>query len=82
MEEFLAFRDQYQDADSAAAAMKVFDDLREAQNQPAQTLMGEARGLFNQNKRPEGYAKVQEVAAKYPASTSYRLAKTWLAEPR
>ncbi len=77
---FLAFRDEYEFADAATPAMKAFDDLRKAQNEPAQKLMNEARGEFNQQKRPEGYAKVQEVVDKYPASNSYRLAKTWLAE--
>ncbi len=43
--------------------------------------MGEARGMFNQNKRPDGFVLVQQVADKYLASTSYRLARTWLAEP-
>ncbi len=81
MDDFLAYRDDYEYAPSVAALMKTFDAMRQAQNEPAQKLMGEARGFFNQNKRPDGYAKVQEVADKYPASTSYRLAKTWLAEP-
>ena len=61
--------------------MHAFDQIRRAQDEPAAKLMGEARGFFNQNKRPDGYKKVQEVADKYPASSSYRLAKTWLAEP-
>ena len=44
--------------------------------------MGEARRAFNQGKRDEGYAKAKEVAAKYYASTSYRLAKKWAAEQK
>jgi len=81
VDDFLAFRDQYEYADSASESMKAFNALRAEQNGAAQKVMGEARGLFNQSKRSDGYVLVQQVADKYPASTSYRLAKTWLAEP-
>ncbi len=79
--DFLAFREQYEYADSASAAMKAFNALRAEQNEPAKKLIGEAQALFNQNKRPDGFVLVQQVADKYPASTSYRQAKIWLAEP-
>ncbi len=42
--------------------------------------MGEARSLFQQGRRDEGYAKAKEVVDAYYASSSYRTAKRWLAE--
>lgn len=60
--------------------MLAFDEIRAGQNAPASRLMGEARGAFRQGKRDEGYAKAGEVVARFPASTSYRLAKLWVAE--
>lgn len=77
---FLAFRDDYALAPAAAEVMAAFDALRARQDDPARKLMGEARNLFGQNRRDQGYAKVKEVVDKYPASSSYRLAKQWLAE--
>ena len=44
--------------------------------------MGEARGLFQQGRRDDGFAKAKEVVDKYYASSSYRLARKWLAEQR
>jgi predicted esterase len=82
VDDFLAFRDEYEYADAASAAMAAFNDLRAQQDQPASTAMGEARQAFRQGKRDEGYAKAKEVVAKYPASTSYRLAKKWAAEQK
>jgi hypothetical protein len=38
--------------------------------------------MFQQGKRDAGFAKAKEVVDKYYASTSYRLAKKWLAEPK
>ena len=81
VDDFLVFRDEYEFADSASEAMKAFNALRLEQNEPAQKMMKEARGMFNQSKRPDGYVLVQKVADQYPASASYRLAKSWLAEP-
>ena len=77
---FLAFRDDFAFADAAGEAMSAFDALRARHDEPARKLMGEARGLFQQGKRDEGYAKVKEVVDKYYASSSYRLARQWLAE--
>ena len=79
-DDFYAFRDEYEYADSAQEAMKLFEAFRAEQNEPAQKLMNEARGFFNKGQQPDGYKKWEEVVAKYPASTSYRNAKRWLAE--
>jgi predicted esterase len=77
---FLAFRDDYALAPAASEAMAAFDALRAKHDEPARKLIGEARGLFQQGRRDEGYAKAREVVEKYYASSSYRLAKGWLAE--
>ena len=77
---FLAFRDEFEYADAAAEVMKAYDALRAKHDTPAQKAMGEARGLFQQGRRDDGYAKAKEVVDKYYASSSYRLAKKWLAE--
>ena len=77
---FLAFRDDFEYADAASAAMAAFNDLRAKHDPPASKAMGEARGAFQQGRRDEGYAKAKEVVDKYYASYSYRLAKKWLAE--
>jgi predicted esterase len=77
---FLAFRDDFGFADSASGAMAAFGDLRSKQDAPAAKLLGEARGLFRQGRRDDGFTKVKAVVEKYYASSSYRLARKWLAE--
>ena len=69
-------------ADAAAEAMKAFGALRAKHDPPARKAMGEARGLFQQGRRDDGYGKAKGVVDKYYASSSYRLAKKWLAERR
>ncbi len=77
---FLAFRDEFEFADAAARAMAAFNELRARHDEPAAKLMGEARGMFQRNQRDDGYKKAKEVVDTYYASSSYRLAKKWLAE--
>ncbi len=77
---FLAFRDEFEFADGAADAMAAFNDLRARHEQPAARLMGEARSLFQQGRRDDGFAKAKEVVDKFYAAPSYRLARKWLAE--
>jgi predicted esterase len=79
---FLAFRDEYEFAEPAADAMAAFSKLRAQHDEPARKAIGEARGLFQQGRRDDGYAKAKEVVDKYCASSSYRLAKQWLAEKK
>jgi len=80
VDNFLAFREEYEYADAASAVMSAFNDLRAKQDPPASKLMGEARQAFNQGRRDEGYAKAKEIVARYYASTSYKVAKKWAAE--
>jgi predicted esterase len=79
---FLIFRDEFEYADAAGDAMAAFDELRAKHNPPAAKAMGEARQAFNQGRRPDGYAKAQEVVDKYYASSAYRLARKWVAEQK
>ena len=60
--------------------MAAFNDLRHKHDPPAAKLLGEARGLFQQGRRDEGLAKAKEIVEKYYASSSYGLARKWLAE--
>jgi predicted esterase len=77
---FLAYRDEFEFADAAKGAMTAFNELRAQQEEPAAKLMGEARGMFQQGRRDDGFAKAKEVVDTYYASPSYRVAKKWLAE--
>jgi predicted esterase len=79
---FLAFRDDFEFAGAAKDAVAAFDALRAKHEPLARKAMGEARGAFQQGRRDEGYAKAKEVVDKYYASSSYRLAKKWIAERR
>lgn len=77
---FLAFRDDFEFAPAAREAMEAFHALRAKQESPARTLMNEARVAFQQGRRDDGYAKYQEIVDNYPAASSYRNVKRWLAE--
>jgi predicted esterase len=79
---FLAFRDEFEFADAASDAMSAFGALRAKHDPPAIKAMGEARGLFQQGRRDEGYARLKEVVDRYYASSQYRLARKQLAERR
>jgi predicted esterase len=77
---FLTFREEFEFANAASSAMIAFEALRAKHNPLAQKAMGEARSFFQQGRRDEGFAKAKEVVEKYYASSSYRLAKKWVAE--
>ncbi len=69
---FLAFRDEFEFADGARAAMDAFGALRKKQEPDARRLFNEAMMLFRQGKQAEGYAKYQEIVDKFYASPRYR----------
>jgi predicted esterase len=79
---FLAFRDQFEFADVAKDAMAAFAKLRSSHDEPAQKLRNEARGLFQQGKADQAYAKYQELVDKYYAASSYRDTKKALAQKK
>jgi hypothetical protein len=62
--------------------MAAFDKLRARHDPPAAKLIGQARGSFQQGRRDEGLAKLKEIVEKYYASSSYGLARKWLAETK
>jgi predicted esterase len=80
IEGFLAFRDNFEFAPAAREVMAAFAELRKSHDTPAQKAFGEARGLFQQGKQDEGYAKYKEIVDKGYASSQYRIVKRWLDE--
>jgi hypothetical protein len=79
---FLAYRDEFEFARSASETMAAFNSLRAQHDPPARKALDEARGLFRRGRRDEGIARAREVVEKYYASSSYRLARKWVAEDR
>ncbi len=77
---FLAYRDDFEFADDARKATAAFAELRARHEGPAKTAFNEARQLFQQQKRDEGYAKCQTIVESYYASPLYHTAKRWLEE--
>jgi predicted esterase len=75
---FLAFRDEFEFADSARAAMDAFEALRKQQEPAAQKAFQEAMMLFRQGKQNEGYAKYREIVDKSYTSPRYRNIKEQL----
>ena len=77
---FLAFRDDFEFADSAHEVMAAFAELRARHRDSAKKAFGEARQAFQQGKQDEGYGKYREIVEKYYASPLYRNVKRWLEE--
>lgn len=80
VDEFLAFRDQFEFADCAAKVMAAWAELRARHEGPANELFGEARRLFQQGKRDEGWGKYRQIVAECWASPLYRRVQGWLEE--
>jgi predicted esterase len=78
VDDFLAFRDEFEFADGARAAMDAFEALRMKQEPAAQRAFQEGNMLFRQGKPDEGYAKFKEIVDKDYASTRYRSSKEQL----
>jgi hypothetical protein len=82
VEDWLKFRDQFEFADCAAAAVQRFAALREQQEKPALELFNAARGLFQKGEREAGWAKYQELVEQCWASSWYSRVQGWLRERR
>ena len=80
IDDFLAYRDDFEFALAAREVMRAFDALRAEHNGPAAKALNEANAAFQQGRRDDGYAKYQEILDKYYAASSYRNVKRWLAE--
>jgi hypothetical protein len=78
VDDFLAFRDEFEFADGARAAMDAFEALRQRHEPAAQRPFQEGLMLLRQGKQAEGYAKYQEIVDKYYASPRYRNIKEQL----
>jgi len=79
---FIAFRDDFEFSDEARKVAAAFAELRSRHEGPAKTAFNEARQLFQQGKRDEGYAKCRTIVESYYASPLYHTAKRWLEERR
>ncbi len=62
--------------------MAAFDALGSQHAAPARKLMNESRGQFQQGRRDEGRAELEEIAQKYYASSVFRQAKKGLEAQR
>jgi hypothetical protein len=78
VDDFLAFRDEFEFADGARAAMDAFGALRRQHEAPARRAFEEAIMLFRQGKPDQGYARYQDIVDKYYASPRYRNVKEQL----
>jgi predicted esterase len=75
---FLEWRNEFEFAPAAEEVMAAFRDLRDAHEEPAKTLLGEARRAFQNGDRDAGWAKYEEIVTKYYASPMYAAVKGWL----
>jgi hypothetical protein len=75
---FLAFRDEFEFADGARAAMDAFEALRKQHEPLAQRAFEAGIMLFRQGRQAEGYSKYQEIVDKDYASARYRNIKEQL----
>lgn len=82
IDDFLAFRRNFEFADCSAEVMQQFAALRAQHEAAARQLLGEARQLFQQNRRDDGWAKYEELVDKHWPSSLYARVKGWLAERR
>jgi predicted esterase len=80
IDDFLAYRSDFEFAPAAREVMQAFEALRAEHKGPAQKALNEANASFRQGKRDEGYAKYQEIMDKHYAAASYRNVKRWLEE--
>lgn len=80
VDDFLAFRAEFEFAPSAARVMSAFNELRKKHEPAGEKLMGEANGLFREGKPAEGRAKLREIVEKAFASTYYANAKETAAQ--
>ncbi len=78
IDEFLAYRDDFEFAPAAREVMQEFNALRAQHDDSAQKLINEARAAFRMGKRDAGYDKYEEIVRFYYAASSYRNVNRWL----
>jgi predicted esterase len=80
IDDFLAYRDDYEFAAAASETMQAFAALRDKHEAPVRQVLADARAAFQRGDRDAGYAKYQEIVEQHYASSAYRNVKRWLAE--
>ena len=75
---FYEWQDKYEFTKAAADTMRVFDALRETQEDEATKLFDDGRTATRKNDRDAAWKKHEEIVEKYPASSHYRKVKGWL----
>jgi hypothetical protein len=79
---YLEWQDRFEFAPAAADAVEAYRALQKDHDPNAEALIEEARTLFRERKRDEGYEKYEAVVKKYYAAKQYRLVKRWLEEKK
>lgn len=80
VEDFTAFRSQFEFAACARPVKDAYAKLRAEHEKPADELFWSARKDFQNGRDDEGYRKAGEIVSKYYASSYYRYAKGWLSK--
>ena len=82
VDDFDAFRRQFEFTGAAAGAMAEYARLRKAHEPEAQKLWAEARRAFGDGNKDDGYRVCEEIVGKYYASSYHRYARSALEERR
>jgi predicted esterase len=82
IDDFLAFRDDFEFAPAAHDVMEAFNALRAKHQEPGRKALEEANVAFREGNRDAGYARYREIVEQHYASAVYRNAKRWLAEAK
>lgn len=80
IDDFLAYRDDFEFAPAASEVMDAFAALRAEHENPAREAINKARAAFREGRRDEGYTAYQQIVEQHYAASSYRNVKRWLAE--
>ena len=76
--EFYNFRNEFEFTKTAKPVLAAFEEIKKKHESPAKKIYGEARKLFQQQKRDEAYEKCTEIVETYYASSKYMTVKGWL----
>ena len=76
--DFYDFRNEFEFTETAKPIVAAYEKIKEQHEEPAKKLYGEARKLFQQQKRSEAYEKCTEIVDNYYASTKFMTVKGWL----
>jgi predicted esterase len=82
VDDFDAFRQQFEFTDAAAGVMAEYARLRKVHEPLAEKLWADARRAFKEGDQAQGYRACAEIVSSYCASSYYRYAKQTLAERR